>query len=411
MTRIVLLGGGYVTLHAYAGLVRGLRSRVRRGEVEIVVISADHSHRFHGFTGELLAGDIRPDRLATPLAEAMPLARIERGVATAIDPHAHTVTYEGDAGERTLAYDHLVVGTGAREPVAAVPGLAEHARTLRGVDEIAALGDHVRSTRCGEVVVIGGGVAGAEIAAAIAKRGRRVTLVHSGDRVLGAWDDQPALVGAAARDLADAGVTLRLGVRVTEADATGIALSDGTRLRADTIVAAVGERPVVVPGLDAWRDRRGRLITRRDLAVRAGVWAAGDAAAVVHPVTGLLVPADALWAIKGGEHLGRQLARVVAGRAPRPFRYRGLGRAAAFGVGRGIAELYGIPFTGRMAWMLRLTFFLRFMPSRSRAAGVVADLAAAVARSVRDAQAQRRHHSYMTTAPAALALIDRVEPN
>ena len=73
MTRVVMLGGGYVTLHAYATLVRRRGREVRRGDLEIVVISADHAHRFHGFTGELVAGMVRRDRLATPLDEAMPL--------------------------------------------------------------------------------------------------------------------------------------------------------------------------------------------------------------------------------------------------------------------------------------------------------------------------------------------------
>src|SRR4029079_5686388 len=112
-----------------------------------------------------------------------------------------------------------------------------------------------------------------------------------------------------------------------------------------------------------------------DLSVVDGVWAAGDAACVVHPTSGEPVPANALWAIKGGEHVGRNLARTFRGRPTRPFAYRGLGQAASFGVGRSISELYGIPFTGWGAWVLRLTFFRRFMPSRSRAAQVVADFA------------------------------------
>jgi NADH dehydrogenase len=86
------------------------------------------------------------------------------------------------------------------------------------------------------------------------------------------------------------------------------------------------------------------------------------------------VPANALWAIKGGDHIGRSIARELRGRKARRFGYRGLGRAASFGLGEGIAELYGLRMTGAAAWMLRLVFFLRFMPSRRRAAGVIADL-------------------------------------
>ncbi len=376
MTRVVLLGGGYVTLHAYATLARRAGRGLRRGDLELIVVSADTAHRFHGFTGELLAGMIDPDRVATPLAEAMPLARIIEGRALRIDAARQWVSYRrADGGDvETLAYDHLVVGTGAREPVAAIPGLSEHGHALRGPDEIAALAAHLAGVPGSHVVVAGGGIAGAELAAAIADRGHPVTLVHSGARLIGEWSDQPRLVAHAARELERAGVRVVTGVRLTEVTPTAVLLSDGSSITTATVVAATGQRPVRVPGLDPWRDERGRLLTQPTLGVRHGVWAAGDGARVAHPVTGVPVPANALWAMKGGDHIGRAIARRLRGRPAQRFTYRGLGRAASFGFGRGISELYGVPFTGTLAWMLRLVFFLRFMPSRARAAGVVADL-------------------------------------
>jgi NADH dehydrogenase len=376
MTRVVLLGGGYVTLHAYATLARRRGRDLSSGALEIVVISADRAHRFHGFTGELVAGMIDPDRVATPLAEAMPLARIIEGRALSIDTVHQSVSYRrGETTVEALTYDHLVVGTGAREPASDVAGLEQYGRTLRGPDEIAALADHLGTVPGSPVVVAGGGIAGAELAAAIADRGHPVTLVHSGSRILGEWSDQPRLVGRAEKELDRLGVRVLPGVRLTEVTPTAAVLSDGTMLATTTVVAATGQRPVHIPGLDPWRDERGRLRTGRTLSVRYGVWAAGDGARVEHPKSGEPVPANALWAMKGGDHIGRAIARRLRGKAPRAFAYRGLGRAASFGLGRGISELYTVPFTGALAWMLRLVFFLRFMPSRARAAGIVSDLA------------------------------------
>ena len=155
------------------------------------------------------------------------------------------------------------------------------------------------------------------------------------------------------------------------------------------MLATTGQRPVRLPGLgDDLRDLQGRLTTASDLTVTgpdgrpaAGgrLWAAGDAARVLHPSTGDPVPANALWAIKGGHRLGANVARAMTGRPTRPFTYRGLGRAASFGLGRSVSELYGIPFTGLTAWVLRLAFFLRFMPSRRTAAATLVDVARAMA--------------------------------
>ena len=85
VTRVVLLGGGYVTLHAYAALARGLRREIRRGEVELVVVTADPAHSYHGFTGEVLAGLLPYARTRTPVAGAMPPAR---GSSTASSPRS-----------------------------------------------------------------------------------------------------------------------------------------------------------------------------------------------------------------------------------------------------------------------------------------------------------------------------------
>ena len=185
MSRVILLGGGYVTLHAYANLVRRLGGAIRRGDLEIVVISADRAHRFHGFTGELIAGMIDRDRLATPLEEVMPLARIIIGRAVDIDADRRRVSYRtaDDATLTTLRYDQLVVGTGAKEPTTDVAGLSRHGYTLRGPDEIGTLADHLESAPGSPVVVAGGGVAGVELAAAIADRGHPVTLVHAATHV------------------------------------------------------------------------------------------------------------------------------------------------------------------------------------------------------------------------------------
>lgn len=386
--RVVLLGGGYVTLHAYAALARRMRGDLRRGRLEIVVISADAAHSFHGFTGEVVAGHLPFERTRTPLTTACPRAWVVHARVTSVDPAARTVTYRPPGGRcRTLSYTHLVVGTGGTEPTARVPGLADHGCTLRGEGDIEALVQRVRSAVATpedgpgdrSVVVAGGGMAGVELAAALADLGRgalTVTLVHRGPDLLPQLrTEHPRLAEHADRELQRAGVRVLLGTRVARVTPTGAWLSDGSFVPARTVLGTVGQQPVQIPGLGAGlRDERGRLVTATDLSVTPGIWSAGDAARVLHAGTGRPVPANALWAIKGGGHVGANIARVLRDRPARAFRYRGLGQAASFGLGRSVAELYGVELTGATAWLLRLAFFLRFMPSRRTAAAAVTDL-------------------------------------
>jgi NADH dehydrogenase len=224
--------------------------------------------------------------------------------------------------------------------------------------------------------VAGGGLAGVELAAAVACRGAghlRVVLVQGGERLVPQLADGFTTLARRVRaGLQDAGVELVLGDRVVRCGPEGVALASGRWIPSRTVLATVGTAPVRLPGLEGLPvDTRGRLLTRADLSVADGIWAAGDVARVEHPETGEPVPATALWAIKGGARIGANVARSLRGRPTRAFRYRGLGQAAVLGRRTAVAELYGIPLTGALAWWLRLAFFLRFVPLRSNALLVV----------------------------------------
>ena len=383
MKRVVLLGGGYVTLHAYGAIVRRLRGELRRGEVEIVVISADTVHNFHGFTGEVVAGLLPIGLTQTPLTEAMPKARVLHARVT----HVDVIDADGPVHRRRDRLRRARRRHRGREPLDAVDGLAGHGLTLRGPGDLADLLQRVRVVD-GPVVVVGGGLAGVELAAALAARAAQVVLVQSADRVVPALHaEHPRLAARCTRELARLGVDVRTGVRVDAVDDGSVTLSDGSVVPTHVVLATTGQRAVALPGLESLpRDDRGRLVTTRDLLVAPDVWSAGDAASVAHPRSGLPVTSNALWAIKAGDQVGRNVARALRGRTGKPFRYLGLGQAASFGVGRGVADLYGFPLTGWVAWLMRVGFFLRFMPSRARAVRVPGELV----RRSRSAQAPAR---------------------
>ena len=198
-TRVVMVGGGYASLHAYRALVR----RIPADRLQIWVVTADDCHNFHGFSGEVVAGLLPLAVTRTALADLMPHAEVLHGSAIRIDLVERTVLARpvgGDA-DRTIRYDHLVVGAGGREPIGAVVGMSEHGFSVRApgqfvqwLERLDAIVGRTAGAPAAEglppVVVAGGGMAGVELAAAVADRLRTagsatpVVLAHSGDRLL-----------------------------------------------------------------------------------------------------------------------------------------------------------------------------------------------------------------------------------
>jgi len=382
-TQVLVLGGGYTAVWAARALARGLRRELRAGDVVVTVVSATTAHAFHGWTGEVLAGQVAHSRTRTELVDLLPPSWVLHGRATEVDTAARLVNVLTADGLRRLPYDHLLVATGSRDARERVPGLAGHGWSLKEHEGLAALArrldDLVHHDGPASVAVVGSGLAGVEAAAAVATRLRssaaQVVLVDSGTRPLRELRPRfDRVADYAVREARQLGVEVRSGHRACAVDAAGVLLDDGSRVNADVVVSAVGQAVVRLPGLDAERGGDGRLVTDRFLRTTCDrVLAGGDGAAVPQPGGSGPCPPNALWAIKHGTRAGRNLVRAVRGRRLRPFRFPGLGQAVSLGVGRGAAELYGVQLTGWPAWCTRWFVFHLFMPSRRVALAAAGD--------------------------------------
>jgi 3-phenylpropionate/trans-cinnamate dioxygenase ferredoxin reductase subunit len=196
------------------------------------------------------------------------LGRAVRG----LDPDGQLLETDGGA----VAYDRLVIATGARPVV--LPG-SEHlpgVHLLRTLDDAARLRP-VLAAR-GTVVVVGAGWIGAEFATAAREAGCAVTVVEAARQPLpGAL---PPEVTARMRDWYEQwGVELRTGVAVQATEEGGVLLADGTRLSADAVVVGIGSRPATdwLAGSGVELDGKGAV--RADEWLRASVphvYAVGD---------------------------------------------------------------------------------------------------------------------------------------
>jgi NADH dehydrogenase len=163
--------------------------------------------------------------------------------------------------------------------------------------------------------------------------------------------------------------------RITEVTDEGAFLCDRF-IQSSMIISTIGQSRMVLKGTEnLQRDNLQRIYTNTYLQVKnhSGIWGGGDCCHVTHYKTGEACTSNALWAIKHGEYVGRNIALFIKGQPLKAFDYKGLGQCASLGIGKGIGELYGLQFTGWTAWIMRWFFFNYFMPSRNVMFNAVGD--------------------------------------
>ena len=203
---------------------------------------------------QVLAGDWEPERAALTDSEELASDEIEARLglrATALDLDARELTLH--TGE-TVAFDGLVIATGARcRTMPGTEGLGG-VHVLRSLDDCLALRADLEAVPQ-RVVVVGAGFIGAEVAATARGRGLEVTVVEALptplSRVLG--DEMGRVCAEVHRDH---GVDLRTSVGVDRIEGDRrverVALTDGSIIDADVVVVGIG----VVPNTE-WLDGSG----------------------------------------------------------------------------------------------------------------------------------------------------------
>lgn len=240
LRRIVVAGAGL------AGLSAATRLRERGFDGELVMVG-DEPHRPYSrppLSKQYLSGRLAEQQLPFRADEALDAHWLLDTPMTGLDLANSAVELRG--GEY-LPFDGLVLATGVdakRLPEA--PVFSERVRTVRTIEDAAAVRRAMHAARARHVVILGGGFIGCELACTARENGMDVTLVvHSAPllrRVLGARVG--AVVGSLQRR---AGVDVRLGTKITDWQDHGaglrLRLDDGAVLDCDFVVLGLGSRP------------------------------------------------------------------------------------------------------------------------------------------------------------------------
>ena len=220
---------------------------------------------------------------------------------------------------RALGYEHLVLALGSRPRALRVPGA-----DLDGVHLLRTLADaellRARLAGAREVVVVGGGFIGLELAAAAAKRGAGVTVVEALDRTMArVVSPEMSHHFTGLHEAAGTTVLLRTGVEAIEGTGgrvTGLELSDGSSLPADLVVVGVGVVPNTAPAEQAGLEIDDGVVVDELLATSdPAISAIGDCAAYPSRHAGARVRLES---VQNATDHGRCVAARISGR-PEPY--------------------------------------------------------------------------------------------
>ncbi|MGH3520736.1 MAG: NAD(P)/FAD-dependent oxidoreductase [Haloechinothrix sp.] len=306
--RIVIIGAGL----AGASAAGALRDRGYAGDVLLLGAEQHRPYELPPLSKRVLLGDSdEPDWVHDENFYLKRSIDLRRGVRATKVELGSRIVFDSHGGRHR--FDRLLLAMGSaprtlRIPGADLPGI----RTLRTWDDSLELRSALEAAR--QVVIVGAGWIGCEVASAVRSHGAEATVIDPlplplvavlGDQVAGVF-----------RDLhADHGVRWKLGIGVTEFvgddQVRGVVLGDGTELSADLILVAVGAAPSAgiarAAGLDSADD--GAVDVDAGLRTAApDVYAAGDVAAHFHPRYGRRVRVEH-WANakKQGTHVAGNL--------------------------------------------------------------------------------------------------------
>lgn len=352
---VVIIGGGFAGVAAATSL--------RRANVRVTLVDRRVYNTFQPLLYQVATGGLNPGDVThflRSLRVRQPNLDIVHEHLMEINPETRTVRLLDGS---TLSFDYLVIANGVTTAYNGTKGAKENSFAVYSRSQAIAIRDTLFTrleraavqpdrSRGLSVVVIGGGPTGVEMAGALAELrdeglgpaypeldgdAFRITLVQRSE-ILKPF--LPKVREYAATQLRRRGVALQLGSGVAEVKPDSVVLSDGTELASDLTVWATGVAPHdEVKHWSLPQNDGGRIRVGEDLQVDGmpGIFAAGDVAIAPQDFPQLAQPA-----LQGGQHIARQIQRILAGKPTERFEYYDKGQLAIIGRRAAVGEVPGI---------------------------------------------------------------------
>lgn len=382
--RVVIVGGGLGGLR--------LAEDLYGSGMQVVLIDKNNFHQFPPLIYQIASAGIDPSSISFPFRQIFRKRKdfyFRMAEARMVDTEKKIL--QTSIGK--IDYDYLVLAAGATTNFFGNKNIEEWAIPMKTVPEAmglrnALLSNFERALTCAteeerqellNVVIVGGGATGVEIAGALAEMRRYVIpydypdmdsslmhiyLIEAGDRLLAGLSQESSQ--KAYEFLKSMGVDIQFGKMVTDYRDHKVVMKDGTEIPTRTFLWVSGIRANAMPGIDESHLGRGfrfKVDEYNRIPGVEDVFVIGDqclqTSDAAYPNGH---PQVAQVAIQQAKNLAKNLKRIVRGAdssALTAFRYKNLGSMATIGRNKAVVEIGKFRSQGFFAWVLWLVVHLR----------------------------------------------------
>lgn len=372
--RIVIIGAGF-------GGLKLARNMVGSG-YQIVLIDKNNYHQFQPLFYQVASSGIEPSSILFPLRKIFQKRKdvyIRVAEVYSIDIEKKELQTSLD----TVWYDYLVIATGVNSNFFGNKNLEQHSIPMKSISEAMSLRNRILTnlekavTLFDEfeaekkallnIVVVGGGPTGVEIAGAIAEMKKfvlpkdypdlnmdlmQVSLIEGSHALLASMSKHAS--EKSLFYLKRLGIKIRVNTRVIDYDGETLLLGDGEELKTKLVIWAAGINGVVPTGIPADAiGARQRIIVDDFNRIKGftDLFAIGDAAVITSEEYPNGHPQVAQVAIQQGSNLARNFKLIKKNAPLKAFRYIDKGSMATIGRNRAVADLPFLKFSGFIAWL------------------------------------------------------------
>ena len=367
----VIIGAGFAGLETARGLVNA--------PVRITLIDKNNHHLFQPLLYQVAIAGLLPSQIAQPVRTIFRKQKnltFQMGEVSAINLDEKYVKLNGSV----IAYDYLVLAVGGRTNFFGFDVIEKDGFQIKDLETAVKTRNHLlgmfeQASHEGDAekrkalltfVIVGGGPTGVETAGALAElishvmvkdyphlilSDARVILLEATANLISAYPDE--LRKATSKLLKKKNVDIRLNTKLENFNGQRVTLGDGSTIETQTVIWTAGVKATeIVEGLSVEKASAGRvrILPTLQLPQHSETFVIGDAAFLEE--NGQALPMISTVAIQQGVFTAKNIRRMMNHKTPESFHYKDPGLLATIGRNAAVARIFGISFSGFIAWVI-----------------------------------------------------------